>query len=293
MKKTYLIVTVASLLAGLVTSAQAQVVTFSSAADITNNFREIRSNTNDPIFVGTAGSDGVTNGYANLSPTADSGAVRLAYDANGATAGTSTFTTGFVAMDVRWTLANQNIGLFFGPTTTDAIGWSFRLDNSGALENSVVRYGINNTNNFTTGTTLTTSSGTAFANPSGTPAFTTTTDIFASAGLTAGNWYSMRMDFGLNGSNERTLQFQVWNNILDSNGVGTGSVVWNQSLNIVGTAYNGAGEVGIFAVGNAAMVVDIDNFTATASAIPEPSTYAALAGLGVLGLAAMRRRRAA
>ncbi|MBC8009235.1 MAG: PEP-CTERM sorting domain-containing protein [Burkholderiales bacterium] len=38
--------------------------------------------------------------------------------------------------------------------------------------------------------------------------------------------------------------------------------------------------------------VGFDNFAITSSAIPEPSTYAALAGLGVLGLAASRRRRA-
>lgn len=34
-----------------------------------------------------------------------------------------------------------------------------------------------------------------------------------------------------------------------------------------------------------------DNILVTTSSIPEPSTYAALAGLGVLGMAALRRRR--
>jgi len=37
----------------------------------------------------------------------------------------------------------------------------------------------------------------------------------------------------------------------------------------------------------------LDNLTLTATAIPEPSTYAALAGAVALGLAALRRRRAA
>jgi hypothetical protein len=36
-----------------------------------------------------------------------------------------------------------------------------------------------------------------------------------------------------------------------------------------------------------------DNFTLTASAVPEPSTYAALAGAAALGLAAWRRRQRA
>jgi hypothetical protein len=50
--------------------------------------------------------------------------------------------------------------------------------------------------------------------------------------------------------------------------------------------------VGILDTGdfNASSALAIDNVTLTA--IPEPSTYAALAGLAVLGLAASRRRRA-
>jgi len=39
-------------------------------------------------------------------------------------------------------------------------------------------------------------------------------------------------------------------------------------------------------------VIAVIVVSATTSAIPEPSTYAALAGLGVLGLALSRRRRA-
>ena len=40
------------------------------------------------------------------------------------------------------------------------------------------------------------------------------------------------------------------------------------------------------------LFADTLRLTATASAIPEPSTYAALAGLGALGLALWRRRQA-
>lgn len=64
------------------------------------------------------------------------------------------------------------------------------------------------------------------------------------------------------------------------------------------TAFN-ATDVGSFVITGATLngvdtlSLKIDELTASASAIPEPSTYAALAGVGALGLAAWRRRRTA
>lgn len=45
--------------------------------------------------------------------------------------------------------------------------------------------------------------------------------------------------------------------------------------------------------GNYSYSVNWDNVTATATAIPEPATSALIAVIGVLGLVAWRRRRAA
>lgn len=57
------------------------------------------------------------------------------------------------------------------------------------------------------------------------------------------------------------------------------------------TGWGGWGTPSFGSVATATMPNVTGNFQYTVSAIPEPSTYAALAGLGVLGMAVVRRRR--
>ena len=65
-------------------------------------------------------------------------------------------------------------------------------------------------------------------------------------------------------------------------------------LNTVSFSYTYLTAISLEGIGlgyGGTVVGSVDSFTLTQAAIPEPSTYAALIGAGVLGLAACRRRR--
>ena len=142
---------------------------------------------------------------------------------------------------------------------------------------------VNQTNNFSTGTTLTTSSSPSITLNSGLALNSGSTNIFPTTALTTGAWYRMRMDFSLDGSNNRVLGISIWNNITE-----TGAPTLTQNLTVSGTTYTGAGEVGFWTVTNSAtgsVTIDVDNFTA----IPEPGAgFLAAAGLAAF---CMKRRR--
>ena len=117
MKKLITVLTFAAATFVSVSTASAQtVVQYNSAADITNNFRQTRSNANVLAFNSGNGSNGSTPGFANFGGAADNNTVRYAYDTD-PTAGVTTFTTGLVALDIRLAAENQSFGLWFGGGT--------------------------------------------------------------------------------------------------------------------------------------------------------------------------------
>lgn len=63
------------------------------------------------------------------------------------------------------------------------------------------------------------------------------------------------------------------------------------SISQTAAAANQWGDLRLVAATNGAVTVNLDNLTFSASAVPEPSTYAALFGVVALGGAFLRRRR--
>ncbi len=119
----------------------------------------------------------------------------------------------------------------------------------------------------------------------------------ATFALVQNNWYQLRLDLTYSGSNLFSATAALYNWGADGLTGGsqlasfassalTGSAGGNLST-LVNTNLN-AGFWGRTS-NSGVRAMAIDNFSVTA--IPEPSTYAAVAGLGVLALVAFRRRR--
>lgn len=117
--------------------------------------------------------------------------------------------------------------------------------------------------------------------------------------LTNNNWYQLRLDLTSSSSTSisATVSLYDWG----TNGVTGGTLVDSFTTSLTGsvggnmsTMFNAdlwAGFLAKSTNGSGARAFQVDNFSA--SAIPEPSAFAALAGLGAIGLAATRRRRRA
>lgn len=115
-----------------------------------------------------------------------------------------------------------------------------------------------------------------------------------STSFTGGNWYDFRVDVdvGANGGSGsatvygRTSGSSSWSTI-------SGMTNINLGLDVTRTATDSTNPLqwNTLSFHHEGAASGIDNLSLTASAIPEPSTYAALAGAVALGLAAHRRRR--
>lgn len=112
----------------------------------------------------------------------------------------------------------------------------------------------------------------------------------------------MHSNFGNTTSNTWILS-KVGNGLFDVSGFGieTGSLVWTTNLGTTGSTLVGANNVGLKGINSLTFRLAANNgsatitdFTVNASVVPEPETTALfLAGLGMLGFVARRRKQAA
>jgi hypothetical protein len=242
-----------------------------------------------------------------------SAAVFLVADAVGQTTFTYDFNSGQSNFESTFSRNGASGSGSFSYSSTGGISGSGRIQPDGSTTDSAVfNTALSNTGTITISSMFKTSpnaygsAGDVFA--LGLYSATSTPTGFLSgnmtgilvtgttSGLASDSWYKMTATFTNNGSSytgSATLQ------PFDSSGNSTGSAYsvasgtyGGSTLASASTIY--AGIYGGTAGGASLGARAIDNFSVTGvSAIPEPSTYAAICGAAVLGLAVWRRRRRA
>jgi hypothetical protein len=131
-----------------------------------------------------------------------------------------------------------------------------------------------------------------------------TTSVQRAAVLVNGTWYVSNASgnpSGNDGFNGTTTTLiapatglgSLWNELTFTTGSTLFSISGTSALLPVSGVVTGVGIYVNTVTNSGGKSFIIDSFQVTASAIPEPSTFAALAGIAVLGLAASRRRQRA
>ena len=259
-----------SLAASASVTAYAQVsLDFETAGQVTGNFRNIGPATSS----NTQSANAAANDYLihNISINSTNAAALL-YDTTpgDTTVGTqSTFSVSSplkVEFDFRATTPGSSVGIIFAdPTNADNnVLALFNLDNGGATADDQFRFfkdGVVNTSGVTGGT----QSGTTVSLDSG-----------INTGSSFGR-YSVTLSVV---GTLPTLSLTVGSQTASRAFPTVGDFDWTNTTVILR----------IFDAGGLAANTDIwvDNFTI--SSVPEPSTYAAILGAAILGLALMRRR---
>lgn len=270
MKNPHLLLASALALAAT-SSARAQVsLDFETPGQLAANFRNIGGTTNVNV---TQSSNGASNDFVKIDITNNTSAAVLLYDTTpgDTTVGTqSTFavTAGnplTASFDFRvGTAANSSVGIIFADATnaSNHVLALFNVNNSGATDQfRFFKDGSIATDVVTAGTLV----GTA-------------TNVATTVGLgsTFSNFSAVLSVSGTTPSISLTVGGQTVNQTFV-----VGDFNWaNTTVNLR-----------VFDTENffASSGIDIDNFSVTA--IPEPSAFAAFAGLGALALVALRRRR--
>lgn len=223
-------------------------------AQYPNNFR-LYINTGSTVLSQTS------NGAGNDFFTSVGGSsAAIVYDANGATAGASAFAVSQVApltvsADVRF-VGNSSIGVYIINASNPAQGYLALLNFTSG--NDTIRFANDPVPN------------TAGAGTLGAGDFANNTNF-----VTANTFVNASLTYSINASNEPVLTMTVGS---------TSSTISYTGL----TAFTNV-EVG-FRLSSGSATISMDNLNISTTAIPEPSTYAALVGVAVLGLCLVRRR---
>lgn len=248
-------------------TAHAQVsLDFETAGQVSGNFRNLGPATNS----NTQSSNAAANDYLihNISNGSFSAAVLLYDTTPGDTTGgtQSVFSVSSpltVSVDFRATTANSSVGIIFADPANagNHVLALFNVDNSGTTD--LFRF-------FKDGT-VTTASVTAGTQSGTSQSASTGVD----AGSSFGNYSVTLSVVGTTPTLAVTVGNQTFSNTFSS-----GDFDWSNTTVILR----------LFDAGNGTSTADlwVDNFTI--NAIPEPSTYAAISGAAVLGLAFLRRR---
>ena len=252
-----------SLAASASVTAYAQVsLDFETAGQVTGNFRNIGTT----VTSNTQSSNAGANDYLihNVTDSAGSEAV-LVYDTTpgDTTVGTqSTFSVSSplnVNFDFRATTAGSSIGIIFADPTNSAnyVLALFNIDNGGVTTSDLLRFFKD---------------GTAAGNQSGS---TTTASTGINAGSSFGNFSATLSVVGTTPTISLTVGSQTASRTFPAGDYDWGNTTVSLRLYDAGAA-------------NPNTDIWVDNFTI--SSVPEPSTYAAIFGAAILGVALMRRR---
>ncbi|MEZ0216672.1 MAG: PEP-CTERM sorting domain-containing protein [Rariglobus sp.] len=171
------------------------------------------------------------------------------------------------------------------------VSFDFRIINTAGNDSAGLRFGLSSSSNtyaFTFGTGTTTGGGMA---QFGANSVGGTNNIYTASGT----------PFAINDTASHTFSFKITRTSsislsflgsVDGNTISASTTAAN-SPSVPTTVSNFNFTSIVLGQGGTSNDFNIDNVNVTLEAIPEPSTYAALAGLSALGLVAFQRRRGA
>lgn len=294
MKTTLQSLLALSAVAVLATSAHAQITGFNvnfdaDATTYTDNF--VRFGDSE---VGTTGlnwgASGGTNGGGGLVVT-ETSARNIFYRPSPASDATSTFNiaglgatnTFSSSLDFRWADTSSTALTVITAGFTPENASQTALTSSGALAGSIIR-----TNSSTVTLRMRNNNGTV-AN----------TFDFAQSTFTAGNWYRLSYDITKDAvENQFSYTVSLYSIGADGTSTPTALKVGETEITIAGIVSNSsiyADEDAFFGYdirGGGTGISNVDNFVVSGAAIPEPSSFALLAGGLTLLVCAGKRRRA-
>ena len=258
-------------LVGLSASLQAQtLINFNSTGDLAANFAGYASGTQ---FVNVASGGLGATGFVSMNPSASSNYAVHQSSVN-ATSFSNAIVGGYFLYDGT-TFSSRPISFGFTSSATDVYSGSL------ATTGTDIRVALNGANSGTNAGIILSHGGVAV-------------DTSASnVTLVAGNWYYMQLSIGgVSGGSFTGVQAELFNSS-NTGTIGTSLKVLNNGGSGYSIVSSLTGDASVHAffggIGPGSRGIDgVDNFTF--AAIPEPSSFTAIAGVWVLCMVSLRRK---